>query len=270
MDLYAVVGNPVAHSKSPRIHSMFAKQTGEPIEYATIQAPLSGFANTVERFFKGGGKGLNVTVPFKEEAWLLCEVRTDRAQLAGAINTIHLRDGKVCGDNTDGAGLVLDLTVNLQQTITGKRILILGAGGAVRGAIMPLIKEQPEAIVIANRTLARAEQLAQLFGDFGQISAAPIEKLSRNFDIIINGTSASLEGSVPLVPIEVLTEHIIAYDMMYSSNVTPFCEWVRTNGTKTCVDGLGMLVEQAAESFYIWRGVRPDTQPVLQMLREHG
>jgi len=267
MDLYAVVGNPVSHSKSPEIHSLFAEQTGQNLTYSALQAPLKGFPETVARFFEAGGKGLNVTVPFKEAAWQLSVQRSKQSQLAGATNTLYLQGKEICGDNTDGAGLVRDLTINQGFSIEGKKILVLGAGGAVRGVLLPLLEQQPESIVIANRTLARAEQLAQLFADFGSIDAMAYDSLDGVFDLIINGTSASLEGSVPSIPVSVLGSGAMAYDMMYNNEQTPFCHWASSHGAAASIDGLGMLVEQAAESFYIWRGVRPDTKSVLQYLK---
>jgi len=269
MDLYAVMGHPIAHSKSPRIHSLFAQQTGDDIEYTAIQAPISKFTEAATQFFEHGGKGLNVTVPFKEEAWQLSEKRSEQAQLAGAVNTLYLQDSQLCGDNTDGAGLVRDLTVNHKLTLAGQRILLLGAGGAARGILLPLLQQHPEALVIANRTPERAEQLAQLFADFGNVYAAPNETLDSAFDLIINGTSSSLQGTTPAISNAVIARHTVCYDMMYSNEVTSFCQWAHANHAVRCIDGLGMLIEQAAASFYLWRGVRPDTLAVAEMLR-HG
>ena len=270
MDLYAVIGHPVAHSKSPKIHSLFAQQTGEEIEYTAIQAPLGGFQEVTEDFFERGGKGLNVTLPFKGEAWQLSAQKTDRAQVAGAVNTLYQQNGQICGDNTDGAGLVRDLMANQNIKLTGKKVLVLGAGGAVRGVLLPLLQQQPATLMIANRTIAKAQQLVQLFADFGNIETLACEELSAPFDLIINGTSASLAGKLPPIPAQVITGTTITYDMMYSSSMTPFNQWAQMQGAATCIDGLGMLVEQAAESFTRWRGVRPDTTPVLQHLREEA
>lgn len=269
MDLYAVIGHPIAHSKSPMIHSMFAQQTGDDIEYTAIQAPISKFTETATQFFEHGGKGLNVTVPFKEEAWQLSADRSEQAQLAGAVNTLYLNESRICGDNTDGSGLVRDLTINHRLQLSGQRILLLGAGGAARGILLPLLQQQPEALVIANRTSERAEQLAELFADFGNISASPCEALNSPFDLIINGTSTSLQGTIPAIADSVIASHTVCYDMMYSSEATSFCRWARANNAERCIDGLGMLVEQAAESYSLWRGVRPDTQKVLEMLRHN-
>lgn len=268
MDLYAVVGNPISHSKSPRIHAEFARLTGQDLEYTAIQAPLDGFAATVSEFFARGGRGLNVTVPFKEEAWRLCEVRTERAQLAGAVNTLwQTPDGKLMGDNTDGAGLVRDLSHNRQVTLAGKHLLILGAGGAVRGILKPLLDMLPASITIANRTLARAEQLAEIFDGEIPVRASTFEQLNGPFDVIINGTSASLQGDLPPLPPSILQAGITGYDMMYGSGLTIFSQWLVSHGVTQVFDGLGMLVEQAAEAFFNWRGVRPPTQPVLDLLR---
>ncbi|MEX0603361.1 MAG: shikimate dehydrogenase [Marinobacter sp.] len=271
-DLYAVVGNPVSHSKSPRIHSLFAAQTGEPVEYTAIQAPLDGFAETVTGFFERGGRGLNVTVPFKEQAWAMSDRRTWRAEKAGASNTLFIdKDGQLNADNTDGAGLVADLVKNHGVTLAGKRILILGAGGAVRGVLGPLLAEQPETLVIANRTPAKARVLAGLFADDAgdtQLRGCGFDEPAEVFDLIINGTSASLQGELPPLAPAVIGPATLVYDMMYSPDTTTFNRWALSNGAKAAMDGLGMLIEQAAEAFAIWRGVRPDTAPVIEALRD--
>lgn len=270
-DLYAVVGHPVSHSKSPRIHSLFARQTGQAVEYTAIQAPLDGFADTVRQFFARGGKGLNVTVPFKEEAWRLAERRTARAELAGAANTLFQDpDGALVADNTDGVGLVRDLTVNLDVALGGRRLLVLGAGGAVRGVLGPLLAERPMELVIANRTLAKAEALARLFAreaDSTRLGACGFETPAAPFDLIINGTSASLQGDLPPLSAHVIGADTVVYDMMYSLQTTTFNQWALAQGATRVHDGLGMLVEQAAESFRVWRGVRPETAPVIEQLR---
>ncbi len=272
-DIYAVVGNPVSHSKSPRIHSLFAAQTGEAVEYTAIQAPLDGFAQTVETFFANGGKGLNVTVPFKEQAWQLADARSNRAEKAGAANTLYQDEqGRLVADNTDGVGLVTDLTVNADVKLAGQRILVLGAGGAVRGVLGPLLAEGPAALTIANRTVSKAEALVSLFQeDAGDIwlSASGFEEVSGPFDVIINGTSASLQGDLPPIPGSLITAGTVIYDMMYAAEDTAFNAWARTRGAVLIMDGLGMLVEQAAESFRIWRGVKPVTDTVIHELREH-
>ncbi|MBE02995.1 shikimate dehydrogenase [Marinobacter lutaoensis] len=270
-DLYAVVGHPISHSKSPRIHSLFARQTGQAVEYTAIQAPLDGFADTVRQFFARGGKGLNVTVPFKEEAWRLAERRTARAELAGAANTLFQDpDGALVADNTDGVGLVRDLTVNLDVALGGRRLLVLGAGGAVRGVLGPLLAERPMELVIANRTLAKAEALARLFAreaDSTRLGACGFETPAAPFDLIINGTSASLQGDLPPLSANVIGADTVVYDMMYSLQTTTFNQWALAQGATRVHDGLGMLVEQAAESFRVWRGVRPETAPVIEQLR---
>jgi len=270
-DLYAVVGNPISHSKSPRIHSLFARQTGQPVEYTAIQAPLDDFAGTVRSFFTRGGKGLNVTVPFKEQAWTLADQRTPEAEKAGAANTLLLdSDGLLTADNTDGRGLVTDLVHNHSVDLRDKSILVLGAGGAVRGVLGPLLAERPAALTIANRTVSRAEALVELFRlDAGAttLSACGFEDAADRFDIIINGTSASLQGDLPPISPNVIGTDTVVYDMMYSLMTTTFNQWALDQGATRVLDGLGMLVEQAAESFRIWRGVRPDTAAVMEELR---
>ena len=270
-DLYAVVGNPISHSKSPRIHSLFASQTGEPVEYTAIQAPLEDFAGTVRKFFERGGKGLNVTVPFKEQAWQLASRRTERAEKAGAANTLFIdSEGSLTADNTDGRGLVTDITVNIGKELAGQRVLVLGAGGAVRGVLGPLLRESPAELTIANRTVAKAEALVDLFGDESgdtSLSACGFEQATGPFDVIINGTSASLQGDLPPVPPSIIGADTLVYDMMYSLTTTTFNQWAIDQGARHVHDGLGMLVEQAAESFFVWRGVRPQTAPVIDVLR---
>ena len=271
-DLYAVVGHPISHSKSPRIHSLFAHQTGEPVEYTAIQAPLDNFAGTVREFFARGGKGLNVTVPFKEQAWKLADSRTPRAEKAGAANTLYCdSEGRLVADNTDGAGLVRDLVKNHRVSLRGARILLLGAGGAVRGVLGPLLEQEPEALTIANRTQARAEALAELFAaDTGAtcLSACGFDGPDQPWDIVINGTSASLQGELPQLSANVIGSETVVYDMMYSVQTTIFNQWALDQGATRVFDGLGMLVEQAAESFRVWRGVSPDTASVIAELRK--
>lgn len=271
-DLYAVVGNPISHSKSPRIHSLFASQTGEPLEYTAIQAPLDDFAGTVGQFFQRGGKGLNVTVPFKEQAWQLADRRTGRAEKAGAANTLYRdSEGVLTADNTDGKGLVTDLTANHGVDLTGLNILVLGAGGAVRGVLAPLLAATPSALTIANRTVAKAEALVALFtpdAEGTRLSACGFESPAQPFDLIINGTSASLQGDLPPLAPSVIDHRTVVYDMMYAATTTTFNQWALDHGAQRVFDGLGMLVEQAAESFRVWRGVSPDTTPVIEALRE--
>lgn len=269
--LYAVVGHPISHSKSPRIHSLFAAQTGEAVEYTAIQAPLDSFAVTVNEFFDNGGGGLNVTVPFKEQAWALADQRTGRAERAGAANTLYRNEsGQLMADNTDGVGLVNDLTHNLGIGLTGRRILVLGAGGAVRGVLGPMLARNPAELVIANRTLSKAGALVDLFADVAgdcELSVAGFDELQGHFDVIINGTSASLQDDLPPVPEAIIMADTLVYDMMYSADVTTFNQWALDQGALQVFDGLGMLVEQAAEAFYVWRGVRPVTAPVIRALR---
>jgi shikimate dehydrogenase len=263
-DKYAVIGNPVEHSRSPWIHTQFAELTGQDIVYERLFASLVGFKSTVDRFFSDGGAGLNVTLPFKEQAWVLCDKRTAWADLAGAVNTLTYQNGHLVGHNTDGIGLIRDLIHNQDIILSSKRILILGAGGAVRGVIKPILDQMPERLVIANRTLSKAEHLISLFKTDVPLIASSYEALSTSFDLIINGTSASLGEQVPPVPVEVMSSLPICYDMMYASTETVFNRWAQQHGASKTLDGRGMLVEQAAESFLFWRGVRPDTSTVLQ------
>ena len=268
-DRYAVMGNPIGHSKSPRIHALFAKQTRQRLTYDAILVDLGGFAQAVGNFQANGGNGLNVTVPFKQDAWDLADERSARAELAGAVNTLVLRaDGSRFGDNTDGIGLVRDLRDNLGALLADRRVLILGAGGAVRGVLSPILDERPAELVIANRTVGKAQELAQLFAGRGKIEGTGFEALvGRQFDLVINGTSASLQGELPPLPEGLLAPGAWCYDMMYGKEPTVFMRWAQTHGAQHAVDGLGMLVEQAAESFFLWRGVRPDTTPVIAELR---
>jgi shikimate dehydrogenase len=270
-ELYAVVGHPINHSKSPRIHSLFAKQTGEPVEYTAIQAPLEDFVGTVRQFFEAGGKGLNVTVPFKEQAWALADSRTARAEKAGASNTLFQdNQGQLVADNTDGKGLVQDLTANHGVQLNGARVLILGAGGAVRGVLGPILEQHPVSLTIANRTVAKAEALTTLFAgdaDATALSACGFEAPDQPFDIIINGTSASLQGDLPPLRTSVIGADTVVYDMMYSLQTTTFNQWALDNGAVRVLDGLGMLIEQAAEAFRVWRGVQPNTASVIDALR---
>jgi len=268
-DRYAVMGNPIAHSKSPDIHTLFAKQTQQHLSYEAILVDTEKFKPTVHDFANKGGKGLNITVPFKQQAWELATQRSQRAELAGAVNTLSLNDdNQYIGDNTDGVGLVRDLTNNHNINLQNLRILVIGAGGAVRGVLLPLLEQQPQSVIIVNRTQSKAEELAELFTAFGNISALGFEQLSdKSFDLIINGTAASLQGEVPPVPANCINETTNLYDMMYASEPTPFMQWGTQCGAKSCFDGLGMLVEQAAESFFIWRGVHPDTHVIISTLR---
>jgi shikimate dehydrogenase len=273
-DHYAVIGNPIAHSKSPEIHNAFARQTAQDIEYTRILAPLDGFKAEVEKFRDAGGKGLNVTVPFKHDAWNI--VRSQGyARNAGAVNTIKFRDGLMLGYNTDGIGLVRDIRDNLRFPIKGARVLIMGAGGAAHGVLEPLLKESPEHVVIANRTLEKAEELIKLTAKFNGVDGVSLSSISaqryegiagKQFDLVINATSAGLIGDMPPLPDDLFAKDSLAYEMVYGKT-TPFMQFATAHDAATVVDGLGMLVEQAAESFFIWREVRPQTAPVIEMLR---
>ena len=269
VDRYGVMGNPIAHSKSPQIHRLFARQTGQAISYEALLAPLDGFADAVARFHADGGKGLNITVPFKEHAWQLVNALTPRAEFAGAVNTIKFEDdGLWCGDNTDGVGLVRDLRANHGVVLAGRRILLLGAGGAVRGVLQALFEHQPAAVVVANRTVDKALELAKIFSRLSSIEGIGFDGLpGRQFDVIVNGTAASLQGAELPLPDDILAAGACCYDMMYSAEPTVFQRWARQHGAQLALDGLGMLVEQAAESFLLWRGVRPDTTPVIEAVR---
>lgn len=267
-DLYAVFGNPIAHSKSPAIHAAFAAAAGQDMVYEARLAPVDGFAQAVAEFVAAGGKGANVTVPFKEDAFRLATRLSDRAARAGAVNTLAFADGEVFGDNTDGAGLVRDITLNLGYSLRGRRILLLGAGGASRGVIAPLLAEMPAALSIANRSADKAVKLAEVFSDIALVNGGSFDDLvGKSFDLLINATSASLAGaSLPLPP-GIFAPGALAYDMMYGKGETPFLRQAREQGAARGADGLGMLVEQAAEAFFVWRGVRPATAPVLADLR---
>lgn len=269
-DKYAVIGNPIAHSKSPQIHSAFAEQTGQDMVYGRLLSPLDGFFATVAAFRGEGGRGLNVTVPFKIEAFALASTHSGRAQLAGAVNTLMLEaDGRWYGDNTDGAGLVRDLTANLGIEIRDRNVLVLGAGGATRGIVGPLLDCLPGRLVITNRTAAKAEELAAMFAPLGPVEALPLASLAgQRFDLVINSTSAGLDiDSEHEWPRIVFASHGFAYDLIYADHATPFVRWAQRIGATRTADGLGMLVEQAAESFFLWRGVRPATSPVFALLR---
>ncbi|ABM01945.1 shikimate dehydrogenase [Psychromonas ingrahamii 37] len=269
MDNYAVFGNPIKQSKSPFIHTLFAQQTQEKIVYSAIEPATDDFKTALKDFFLEQGKGCNITAPFKEQAYQYAQQLTERAALAGAVNTLKLTDdGIIIGDNTDGAGLVLDLKNN-NVTLKGSRILLIGAGGAARGVCGPLLAEHPKELIIANRTFSKAQTLTTIFTKLGNISACEFSELSGEFDLIINSTSASLHGEVPLIGTKLIRPETTIYDMMYSAQVTPFNAWAKEQGAKFILDGLGMLVGQAAESFAIWRGVKPDAKQVLNELRHH-
>lgn len=267
-DFYAVVGNPIAHSKSPKIHFQFSQQTGQDMLYTAELIELGQFDEKVRAFFAEKGSGINVTVPFKEDAFRFADKHTERALRAGAVNTLKkLEDGTILADNTDGVGLVRDLMVNHGIELKNQRILIVGAGGAVRGVLQPLLEQGPAEIVIANRTVSKAEQLAADFSELGNLSACGFAEVQGSFSIIINGTSASLSGELPPLPSSIFQENSITYDMMYGSGLTVFNQWAQDHGVQKTIDGLGMLVEQAAEAFVLWRGERPDTKEVEESLR---
>ena len=266
-DRYCVFGNPIGHSKSPIIHAAFALQTGQNLEYTAVLAPLDDFTTTVKFFVAEGGRGANVTVPFKQEAYALATRLTPRAELAGAVNTLLFNGDEIVGDNTDGCGLLRDITINLGYAIAGKRILLLGAGGAARGVIGPFLEAKPQSLTVANRTLPKAEALQQQFAHLGPIAACSYESLAgRLFDIVIDGTSTSLNATMPPLPMGILAPGSLAYTMMYGQTGSPFRTFAEEQGAERFSDGLGMLVEQAAEAFYVWRGVRPESKPVMELL----
>ena len=275
MSKYAVLGNPVSHSKSPLIHSMFAQQTDQTMSYVAIPLEENEFEGFVRNFFADGGGGLNVTVPFKGNAFALAASCSPRAELAQAVNTLFLDvNGDICGDNTDGVGLVTDLKLNNKVAISGQRVLILGAGGAVRGIMAALVYEQASAITIVNRDVSKAELLAEEMQSMAPIAAMSYAMLQedanngRSYDLIINGTSSSLKGEMPKLDAKVIAPGCCCYDLMYSATDTLFLQWAKQEGARKSIDGLGMLVEQAAEAFALWRGVRPNTASVMAQLRE--
>ena len=268
-DRYAVIGHPVSHSWSPFIHGMFAKQTEQTITYSRIEAAPEDFERHVGAFFQTGGKGLNVTVPHKQVAAFVARYRSPRAEIAGAVNTLICKDDGVHGDNTDGAGLMTDLTRNLSFDLHNVRVLILGAGGAARGVLGPLLAAAPEYLEIANRNASRAAELAKEFANLGEIKGCGFDAISeQHFDLILNATSASLQDLVPPVPHKAISPTTLCYDMAYGKGDTAFTRWAKSVGAGRAECGWGMLVEQAAESFYLWRGVRPDTKPVLEAVKE--
>ena len=268
VDLYAVIGNPVAHSSSPLIHAAFARQTGQGMRYEAILAPEDAFAANVESFAQRGGKGLNVTVPFKLEACKLADRLTERAEAAQAVNTLAFGYNFILGDNTDGAGLVRDISGNLQFPLRAARILLMGAGGAARGVLLPLLQHQPRMLMIVNRSRPRATELQERFSRYGAVMSCDYADLQgQQFDLVINSTSASLKGELPpALPPGIFARGALAYDMMYGIGLTPFLQFAQEQGAARFVNGLGMLVEQAAESFFVWRGIRPKTAPVIEML----
>lgn len=268
IDQYAVFGHPIGHSKSPRIHQLFARQTGQSLNYVAQDVPAETFESAAEAFFAQGGKGLNCTVPLKELAWQYADRLTERARMARAVNTLAVQaGGSIVGDNTDGVGLVSDLTLNHGIALAGSRILILGAGGASRGIVGPLLDCRPARITIANRTVSKAETIAEEFAGQGEVESCEYPELAgRQFDLILNATSASLSASVPPLPANLLAEQGCCYDLAYGNRPTAFVEWGRANHAVKSLDGLGMLVEQAAEAFLVWRGIRPQTAAVIDLL----
>ncbi|MDR1849709.1 MAG: shikimate dehydrogenase [Zoogloeaceae bacterium] len=269
-DLYAVFGNPIAHSKSPTIHAAFAQATGEDLRYEARLAPLNGFPEAARQFFAEGGKGCNVTVPFKEEAFQLADELTSRARLAGAVNTLKMEAGRLLGDNTDGAGLLVDIEKNLAFSVANKRVLLLGAGGAARGALPALLERHSALLVIANRNVERAVALAELFSSQEKrvqgMGFADLADFSEPFDLVINATSASLNDAALPLPAAIFAPDCLAYDMMYGREETPFLAQARSAGVLKRAQGLGMLIEQAAEAFLFWRGKRPPTDTLRQTL----
>lgn len=272
-DRYCVFGNPIAHSKSPLLHAEFAKQTKQNLSYAAQCVDVDSFSRSAEEFFVNGGKGLNITVPFKHDAFAFASELTERAMRAGAVNTLFLnKNNAIVGDNTDGIGLVTDITQHLKWVLNNKNILIMGAGGAVRGILEPFINESPKSITIVNRTKEKAQQLANDFSDVFSVSACSYPELENRinpqaFDIIINGSSASLAGELPPLPNNIIDENTCCYDMMYAQEFTLFLLWAKEKGTPYISDGLGMLVCQGAESFFIWRAVKPETKAVIKLIR---
>ena len=269
-DKFAVFGNPIKQSKSPIIHTLFAQQYAQHIEYRAVRVELDDFVQATNRFFEGGGAGLNITVPFKHEAFALAHRNSERSLRAGAVNVLTLADdGLIDGDNTDGIGLIRDLIANLGWTVQGLRVLLVGAGGAARGVLEPLLRERPRELLVVNRTAARAAELAVEFAGVGPLEGGAFDLIgTRQFDLIINATSAGLSGEVPELPSSMLTERSCCYDMVYGAEPTPFLRWSADHAAGAVSDGLGMLVEQAAEAFYIWRQLRPETRSVIDQLRE--
>jgi len=275
LDRYAVMGNPIEHSLSPRIHLAFANETNQRLSYEAVLVKTGEFQQGVSLFFAEGGKGLNVTVPFKQEAWALAEELSPHAELAHAVNTLLKNEkGTLQGHNTDGLGLIRDIKSNNNGSLKGKKILVVGAGGAARGILLPLLNEAPESICVVNRTQSKAQELAELFSKYGNIRACGFEKLgidspNKKVDWIINASSSSLRGELPPIPKDILNDGAACYDLMYGPKETVFCQWARQAGAKKVMDGLGMLVEQAAESFYLWRGIRPTTDKVILNLKKN-
>jgi shikimate dehydrogenase len=271
-DRYAVIGNPVAHSRSPFIHAEFARQTGQDISYTAVLAPRNGLRAAVLDFRDTGGRGMNITLPFKHEAWELVDIRDGYAKSAAAVNTLEFRGAEIIGHNTDGVGLIRDINDNLRYSITGRRVLLMGSGGASYGIMEPLLREAPDQVIVANRTLDKAAALVAHFDPLHALARHGITVRAyaglrgERFDVLINATSAGLDNEMPPLPDEIFADGALAYDMVYGKT-TPFLAFARNHGAQTA-DGTGMLVEQAAESFFLWRGVRPETAPVIALLRQ--
>jgi len=266
-DRYAVIGNPIGHSKSPLIHGTFAKQTQQDLNYTAIEGPMDGFEAAVRAFRDGGGKGMNVTAPFKLRAFEMATDRLERARLAGATNALKFESDRILADNFDGVGLVNDIQRNLGVGLAGRRVLMLGAGGAARGAVLPILEQRPQALVVVNRSIDKATALVREFKDAGPIAACGYGDLNgERFELVINATSASLRGELPPVPAEVCTGATLAYEFAYGKGLTPFLRLARNAGVPRLADGVGMLVEQAAEAFVWWRDVRPQTQALIERL----
>jgi shikimate dehydrogenase len=269
-DKYAVIGYPVAHSWSPFIHGLFAKQTGHALTYSRLEVPPEALNDKVVEFFAADGKGMNVTLPHKQAACLIARERTPRAEMAGAVNTLALRNNGVFGDNTDGAGLVADLTCNLSFDLKGTRVLLLGAGGAARGVLGPLLEADPEYLEIANRNKERAVELAHEFSTLGTVHGCGFDAIADStFDLVLNATSASLQDTIPPIPPGVIAPTTLCYDMAYGKGDTAFTRWAKSAGAGRAETGWGMLVEQAAESFLLWRGVKPETGPVIAAVKSN-
>ena len=268
VDRYGVMGYPVSHSHSPAIHRLFALQTGQDIQYELLQVAPDNLESAIKQFERAGGLGLNITVPHKRTVTKLVDQMSERASIAGAVNTLLFRDSEVFGDNTDGVGILRDLQSNLGLKLEDTNILVLGAGGATRGIMSPLLEAQPRSVIIANRTFGKAQALADHFSRQGPVSACRLGKVRTQtaYDLVINATSAGLKGEVPPYPEDAVSEHTFCYDLSYGLTPTPFSCWAEEHGAARSVMGWGMLVEQAAESFHLWRGVRPDTAAVLRQI----
>lgn len=267
VDRYAVIGNPIGHTKSPLIHRSFAQATGQVLDYSAIEGRLDGFADDVLAFRAAGGRGMNVTAPFKLQAFELADAPSERARLAGAVNALKFEDGRILADNFDGVGLLNDIQRNLGLPLAGKRVLLLGAGGAARGAVLPFLAAGPRELVIANRSRDKAVALAASVAGQGPLRAAGYDELAgEGFDLVVNATSASLHGELPPVPATVFAPAGLAYELAYGKGLTPFLQLAARAGVARLADGVGMLVEQAAEAFVWWRGVRPDTAAVIREL----